>query len=752
MIARILTVAKREFAGYFDHATAYILLVIFLGINFYFYYQEAYLLGEASLRPMLSLLPWLLLFFIPAVCMRSFAEERNAGTLELVLAQPIQVVEFLLGKFVGVILFMFVALAGTFGIPIGLTLGADLQWGVVFSQYLGAMLLISALVAVGLWASSLTRNQVTAFIIGVTVSFALYLIGLPTVTLSLPGPLAAVVARLGVLGHFSNVARGVIDLRDVLYFAALATAFLSLTYFSVMRERLSRARPAYGRLRMGVLGLVGIAIFAALAGAQLRGRLDLTPGKVYTLSPPTADLLRGLDDLVTLKLFQSADLPAQLAPVSRDVDDLLRDLDATGGANVNLVRADPDEDPDAQEEAGLLGIRPVPFQIVADDELSIQERYFGLAVQYAGENQVIPLLTQTADLEYRLASMVRALTRTQRPTIGILTGHGELSLNAGLRLARGRLVQEYDVMEFSVDSTTTAVPDSIDIIVIAGGRMPLEPVAGEILSRFVDDGGSLFILKSGVTADMQARYAGPTFDPALDSLLQARGLGIIPSMAFDLAFNEQVQVPSALGALIVPYPLWTLAQPASGHVIVDGVANVPIRFGSPLLVEVEDSTLVTPLLATSEGGGRLPTPLSIDAMQEWNEVISPDDGEISEEDVAVETLALAYAQPGGGRIVLAGSSSLIHDETLSQSMSGIAGMVFFQNAIDWLAQDEALISIRSKDRAPPPLLFPNEWLPDLTRYGNLAGVPLFFVLVGVLRLARRRKVQQRSFEEGGALV
>ena len=278
MIGRILTVAKREFAGYFDHATAYILLVIFLGINFYFYYQEAYLLGEASLRPMLSLLPWLLLFFIPAVCMRSFAEERNAGTLELVLAQPIQVVEFLLGKFVGVILFMFVALAGTFGIPIGLTLGADLQWGVVFSQYLGAMLLISALVAVGLWASSLTRNQVTAFIIGVTVSFALYLIGLPTVTLSLPGPLAAVAARLGVLGHFSNVARGVIDLRDVLYFAALATAFLSLTYFSVMRERLSRARPAYGRLRMGVLGLVGIAIFAALASAQLRGRLDLTPG------------------------------------------------------------------------------------------------------------------------------------------------------------------------------------------------------------------------------------------------------------------------------------------------------------------------------------------------------------------------------------------------------------------------------------------------------------------------------------------
>ena len=694
---------------------------------------------------MLSLLPWLLLFFIPAVCMRSLAEERNAGTLELVLSQPIEVLEFVLGKFLGVLLFLLVALAGTLGIPFGLSLGADLQWGVVLAQYLGSAFLVSGLIAVGLWASSLTRNQVTAFIIAVTVGFALYLIGLPTVTLSIPAPLAAIAARLGVLGHFSNVARGVIDLRDVLYFAALAAAFMSLTYFSIMRERLSRDRPAYRRLRVGVTGLVGIAVFASLAGGQLRGRLDLTPGKVYTLSPPTADLLRGLDDLVTLKLFRSAELPPQLTPVSRDVDDLLADLDATGGTNINLVRVDPADDPDARQEAGLLGVNPARFQVFEDDAMSIREGYFGLAIQYAGESEVIPLIGRTADLEYRLASMIRSLTTPERPTVGILTGHGELDLTSGLRLASGRLELEYDLASFRFDSTTTAVPDSFDVLVIAGGRAPIEAGAGEMVSRFVDEGGSLFLLKSGVTVDMQSRFAGPSFDPALDSLLQARGLGIVPSLAFDLDFNERVQVPSAFGALIISYPPWALAQPASGHVIVDGVAGVPIRFGSPLQIEVEDSTLVTPLLTTSDIGGRLPTPLSIDAAQDWESVISPGA-------VATETLALAYTQPGGGRIVLASSSSLISDETLQQSMSGMAGMVFFQNALDWLAEDEALISIRSKDRAPPPLLFPSDWLRDLTRFGNMVGVPLLFVLIGIVRLARRRKVQQRSFAEGGALA
>ena len=264
MKARIWSIACRELGSYFNHATAYILLVIFLVINFFFFFRDAFLLNEASLRPMLGLLPWLFLFFIPAVCMRSLAEEREAGTLELVLAQPVEVLEFLIGKFVGVYLFLLIAMAGTLGIPVGLSWGADLQVGVILSQYLGSAFLIAAMISVGLFASALTRNQVTAFILGVTISFVLYMIGLPSVVLTLPSFLAVIATRLGILGHFENVARGVIDLRDILYFAAVTAAFMSLTYFSVMRERLSRERESYRRLKLGVLGLVGISIFLSL--------------------------------------------------------------------------------------------------------------------------------------------------------------------------------------------------------------------------------------------------------------------------------------------------------------------------------------------------------------------------------------------------------------------------------------------------------------------------------------------------------
>ncbi len=744
-INRIRAVAGREFASFFDHATAYILLVIFLGINFYFYFQEAYILGEASLRPMLSLLPWLLLFFVPAVCMRSFAEERNTGTLEVVLSQPVEVAEFLLGKFLGVLLFMGAGMAGTLAVPAGLSLGADLQGGVVFAQYVGAGFLISALVAVGIWASSLTRNQVTAFILGVAISFLLYLIGLPTVTLSLPGPVAMLATRLGILGHVSNVARGVIDLRDVLYFAAVTAAFLSLTYFSLMRERLSRKRVAYRRLRTGAICMVGIAIFAALAGSQLRGRLDLTPGKVYTLSAPSRELLRGLDDLVTLKLFRSSELPPQLTPVSRDVDDLLQDLDAAGGANINLVRIDPADDPEEESEANRLGVNPVRFQVFGEDAMSVRDGYFGLAVQYAGENEVIPIIRSTADLEYRLAAMIRGLTSPERPNVAVLQGHGELNLYSEMQLANGRLALEYDVATFEFDSTTTAVPDSVDVLMIVGGDTPLQPAEGEMISRFVDEGGSLLLLKSGVVANWQSGYAGPLFDPALDSLLEARGLGIVPSVAYDMALNEPVPLSSRLGVILLPYPLWPLARPAAEHVILSGVGNVPLRYGSPLQLEAEDSTRVTPLLVTSEAGGRLQAPLSLDPNQSWEELILP-------EDLTEETLAIAYTDPDGGRIVVATSSSFISDETLQRSQAGLAGVIFLQNAVDWLAQDEALISIRSKDRAPPTLLFTSDFLRDFVKYGNLVGVPLLFVLIGVWRSARRRGTQQLSFSEKGALL
>ncbi|MBI4419832.1 MAG: ABC transporter permease subunit, partial [Gemmatimonadetes bacterium] len=159
------TIARRELRALFDHPTGYILLVVFVAINDFLFFRQAYLMQVASLRPMMDLLPWVFLFFVPAVTMRAIAEDVRTGTIEVVLAQPITEAELLAGKYLGQVIFIWAALLATVAVPIGLSLGADLAAGVIVAQYVGAALLTAGLAGVGVWSSSVTRNQITAFIL-----------------------------------------------------------------------------------------------------------------------------------------------------------------------------------------------------------------------------------------------------------------------------------------------------------------------------------------------------------------------------------------------------------------------------------------------------------------------------------------------------------------------------------------------------------------------------------------------------------
>src|SRR5688572_23375346 len=220
MMRNILAVARREVRGYFDTPTAYVLIVAFLGLSLFLAFRSMYAMGVASLRPIFDLLPVLFAVFVPAATMRSVAEERRSRTLEWLLAQPITELEVVLGKLLGDWAFVMLALAGTLPTAIGVLLVSDADMGIMVAQYIGAALLSAQFVALGLWASSFTRNQITAFIVAAGVAFTLFLIGLPVVQIGLPPVLSGALARLSLVSHFENVARGVIDLRDVVYFVS----------------------------------------------------------------------------------------------------------------------------------------------------------------------------------------------------------------------------------------------------------------------------------------------------------------------------------------------------------------------------------------------------------------------------------------------------------------------------------------------------------------------------------------------------
>lgn len=224
---QMLTIFRREFRSYFATPVAYVFIVIFLMASaaFAFYFGGFYERGQADLLPFFNFHPWLYLFLVPAVAMRSWAEERKSGTIELLLTLPITTFQAVIGKFLAAWAFIGVALALTF--PMWLTVNylGQPDNGVIFASYVGSFLMAGGFLALGCCLSALTRNQVVAFILTVVVCFVFLLSGFPLVLDAFrgwaPAALVDAVASLSFLTHFQSISRGVLDLRDLLYFLML---------------------------------------------------------------------------------------------------------------------------------------------------------------------------------------------------------------------------------------------------------------------------------------------------------------------------------------------------------------------------------------------------------------------------------------------------------------------------------------------------------------------------------------------------
>lgn len=735
---RVATIARHEIRGYFDQPTAYVLIVAFLAVTLFMAFRTMYAAGLASLRPIFDLLPILFAVFVPAATMRTLAEERRGKTLEWILAQPVTETELVVGKFLGDWIFVLLALAGTLPTALGVLLVSEADPGIVTAQYLGGILLAGQLTALGVWASAITRNQITAFIVAASVSFTLFLIGLPFVQIGLPPSVAGGLARLSVLSHFENVARGVVDLRDVLYFVSTGGLFLMLATAAVSTERLSRERAEYGRLRLGVLVVLGIVVVLNLFGSRIRGRIDLTEGDLYTLSSGTREVLGDLDDIVQVKLFASSELPAEVQLQLRDVRDLLADMRRASGGNLLVSDVDPEEDEDAAEEAAELGIRPVEFSVLRDDNFEVRQGYYGLAVVYADQSQVWPVIERTDNLEFRLVSEIYRMTTEERPGVAFVQDAGARTA-AQIPGLRESLAERYRIRSVSVagDSASAISRDSTEVLVVAGATQPLDSLAVGRIRDFVDGGGSALLLMEPVVLNPQTPMPLPVTS-GLEPVLEDRGISMTDGLVVDMASSERVSMGrQGMFNVIAPYPLWPVVQPAGDHPVTNGLSSLTLGWGAALEI-ADDATGVTPLWQTTENGAIHPATAPITPDQDW--IFPP-------EELGVRVVSAAYLPEegdGSGRMVVVGDASLAEGQYLQANQGNL---VFLANAVDWLAQDEALIAIRSKDRTPPSLVFSSDAVRNVLKWGNLVGVPLLFVLVGLVRVSGRKRRAELRWKE-----
>lgn len=437
--AVVRRIAAKELGLLFSSPIAYLFLAAFLGATlFVFFWGEAFFARNISdVRPMFESLPILLIFLASALTMRMWSDERRTGTLELVVTVPASAHEFVVGKFVACWTLLLVALLLTAPLPVTVAILGDLDWGPVFAGYVAAALLGAAYLSIGLWLSARTENQIVALILAVFGCGAFYLAGSPFLTELVSNQVADVLRGIGAGSRFESITRGVLDLRDLYFYASVLAVFLALNVYAVDAHGWAADGNArrHGERRL-VLGLLAANVLVAniwLTSVAFL-RWDMTEGNQYSISDATRSYLRQLQEPLLLRGYFSAKTHPLLAPLVPQIQNLLTEYEVAGDGRVRVELVDPADDPGQEDEANTkYGIRPVPFQIADRYQASLVNSYFDVLVQYGDEYEVLGFrdlievkVQGEADLDVQLKNPEYDITRGIKKVLYGFQGGGSV--------------------------------------------------------------------------------------------------------------------------------------------------------------------------------------------------------------------------------------------------------------------------------------------------------------------------------------
>jgi len=233
---QLSAIYKKELFSYLNSLSSYIVIAVFLAVSNFFFFRSFFLAGQASMRSYFNLLPWFFLFLMPAISMRMWAEEKKQGTDELLHTWPVKEWQPVIAKLLAALSYIAIILILTITVPMSITQYGHADSGVILAGYIGALLLAGAFLSVGSWISSFTDNQIVAFIVSIAANFFLMIIGEDFISSFFPSFFGKALNYLGLNSHISSIARGVVDTRDLIYYASIMVIFALLTIIRVKKR------------------------------------------------------------------------------------------------------------------------------------------------------------------------------------------------------------------------------------------------------------------------------------------------------------------------------------------------------------------------------------------------------------------------------------------------------------------------------------------------------------------------------------
>lgn len=493
--------------------------------------------------------------------------------------------------------------------------------------------------------------------------------------------------------------------------------------------------------RATILLTAGILAVVNLISVNWFARVDLTDDDVYSLSDASIELVRSLDDPVTITAFFTKDLPAPYSANRRFLQDKLDEYRAFGGNNIQYYFKDPSDSDQLREEAERFRIPAVQIQVVENDNLQIKNAFMGLAIQYQDEREVIGVVQELSNLEYDITTAIKKMQRDRLPIVGFLQGHGEPDPMQSMSQLVNELRKRLDVRMVTIEGDSFSTRPDVLIVVAPTDTIPDDDLRA--IDRFMQEQGKAAFLVNRVQADLQQGF-GTVLNTGLERLLESYGATINPDLVMDRqssAINVQRQAGFFRVLEAIEYPFLPIVTSFSDNAMVRRLGELRLFFASSIdTTNVPEGVTAEPLAFSTPYSG----------LQTGFFMLQPQFAQDRDLNEGPFTLGVAYKgnlpSPYGiepavseSRMVVFSDGDFVDESLVGPIPSSIEAVL---NMVDWLVLDEGILAIRSKKIDPRPLDPIDDSLKAPIKYFTLLFPPFLVVLVGLFRW-RRRKMEMR---------